>query len=206
MARVIANMSMSLDGYVADTDGGVELLFGWYGNGPVVTPTANAGVTFHTSRVDAEYLRSEMAGVGALVVGRRLYDFAQGWGGTHPLDVPVFVVTHRPPSTPAPVGFTFVGDTADAIGQAIVAAGHKAVAVGSASITQQGLNAGLIDEVHIDLIPVLLGSGLRWFDHLATTITFDKPRIIQGCGATHLAYPVLKLPTHITSESEPHHV
>jgi dihydrofolate reductase len=206
MTRVIANMSMSLDGYVADTDGGVGLLFGWYGNGPVITQTANPGVTFHTSPVNADHLRSEMAGIGALVVGRRLFAFAQGWGGTHPLDVPVFVVTHRPPATPLPVGFTFVGDTVDAIEQAIVAAGHKAVAVGSASITQQGLNAGLIDEVHIDLIPVLLGTGLRWFDHLATTITFDNPRIIQGSGVTHLAYPVHKLPTHITSESEPHHV
>jgi dihydrofolate reductase len=206
MSRVISNMSMSLDGYVADTDGGVGLLFGWYGNGPVVTPTANAGVTFHTSPVDAEYLRSEMAGIGALVVGRRLYDFTQGWGGTHPLDVPVFVVTHRPSAAPPPVGFTFVDDTADAIGQAIVAAGRKAVAVGSASITQQALNAGLIDEIHIDLIPVLLGSGLRWFDHLATAITFANPRIIQGCGVTHLAYPVLKLSTHTMSESEHDHV
>jgi dihydrofolate reductase len=206
MSRVIANMSMSLDGYVADNDGGVGLLFGWYGNGPVVTPTANAGVTFHTSPVDAEYLRSEMAGIGALVVGRRLYDFTQGWGGTHPLDVPVFVVTHRPSAAPPPVGFTFVDDTADAIGQAIVAAGRKAVAVGSASITQQALNAGLIDEIHIDLIPVLLGSGLRWFDHLATAITFANPRIIQGCGVTHLAYPVLKLSTHTMSESEHDHV
>jgi dihydrofolate reductase len=206
VARVIANMSMSLDGYVADTDGGVGLLFGWYGNGPVITATANPGVTFHTSPVDAEYLRSEMAGIGALVVGRRLYDFTQGWGGTHPLDVPVFVVTHRPPAAPPPVGFTFVDDTAGAVGQAIVAAGRKAVAVGSASITQQALNAGLIDEVHIDLIPVLLGSGLRWFDHLAEAITFANPRIVQGCGVTHLAYPVLKPFTHITSESEPPHV
>ena len=206
MARVIANMSMSIDGYVTDTDGGVGLLFAWYGNGAVVTHPSNPGVTFSTSPIDAEHLRTEMAGIGALVVGRRLYDFAQGWGGTHPLDVPVFVVTHRPPAAALPAGFTFVDNTTDAIRNAVDVAGPKTVAIGSASVTQQALNDGLVDEVHIDLIPVLLGSGLRWFEYLESTITFDNPRIVQGDHVTHLAYPIHKPSTPTTTERDLQHV
>ena len=110
MSRVIADMSMSLDGFVADPNDGVEHLFGWYGNGAVVTPTANPGVTFRTSPASAHLLQGIVEQVGALVVGRRLFDYTGGWGGTHPMGVPVFVVTHhRPEDWDQPdAPFTFV--------------------------------------------------------------------------------------------------
>ncbi len=196
MSRVIADMSMSLDGFIEDGDGGVGDLFGWYDNGPVITETANTGVTFRTTHASAQRMRDSMRQVGALIVGRRLFDLAKGWGGCHPMDVPVFVVTHHPPGDwqfpDAP--FTFVTDgVTSAVRQASEAAGDKLVAVASASVTQQCLDAGLLDEIHLNLVPVLLGHGVRWFDQLANTpVRVDNPTIIEGDGVTHLVYPIHK--------------
>jgi dihydrofolate reductase len=97
MGPVVANMSMSLDGFIADPFDGVERLFGWYNNGAVIVPTADARWTFHTSAASADHLRDMLARVGALICGRRLFDVAKGWGGAHPTGVPVFVVTHTVP-------------------------------------------------------------------------------------------------------------
>lgn len=97
MASVVADMSMSLDGFIADPADGVEHLFGWFGNGDVLVPTADARWTFHTSAASAAHLREALANNGALVCGRRLFDVANGWGGNHPTGVPVFVVTHTVP-------------------------------------------------------------------------------------------------------------
>ena len=194
MAPVLANMSMSLDGFVADPADGVEHLFGWYSNGEVAVPTADPRWTFHTSAASADHLRDALAGIGALICGRRLFDHTAGWGGRHPLGVPVFVVTHRVPDgwPRADVPFTFVTDGIEsAVAQAKAVAGEKAVAVASANIAQQCLNAGLLDEIVVDLVPVLLGEGIRFFDNLSRSpILLEGPRVIEGTGVTHLRYRV----------------
>jgi dihydrofolate reductase len=159
---VFAHMAMSLDGYVADPDGGIDQLFGWYFGGDVEVPTAQDGLSFRTDPASAEVLRRWLADIGALVAGRRTFDQAGGWGGTHPVGVPVFVVTHSvPEGWPLPgssVGFVTEGPEA-ALAKAVEAAGDKDVVIATPDITRQLLDAGLLDEVHVSLVPVLLGWG-----------------------------------------------
>lgn len=194
MTTVIADMSMSLDGFVADPSDGVEHLFKWFGDGDVTVPSADPRWTFRTSEASAEHLREALASVGALVVGRRLFDIAQGWGGNHPMGVPVFVVTHQVPEgwPRADAPFTFVTEGVEsAVARAKLVAGERNVGVASANIAQQCLNAGLLDGISVSLVPVLLGQGIRFFDHLASTpVELEGPRVIQGTGVTHLYYRV----------------
>ena len=156
MANVIAIMSMSLDGYVADADDGVAEVFDWYFSGDVEVPTAStsAGMTFHVSAPSAEHLRGLTAEVGAMLTGRRTFERADGWGGQHPWDVPAFVVTHHVPEGWPRPGSTvqFVTDGIEsAVARAKSAAGPKSVGVHGAQTIQQCLDAGLLDEIHIDL-------------------------------------------------------
>src|SRR4051794_25658473 len=171
MTKVIAEMSMSLDGFIADEKDGVDQLFGWYGNGPVAVPAANGAFTFQVSEPSAEHLRPALSGgVGALVCGRRVFDLTQGWGGHHPIGCPVFVVSHSiPDGWPRDDSPTrFFTDPFEALRAAKQEAGDSTVAVATPSITQQFLNAGVLDGVVVSLIPVLLGSGIRFFDNLTT--------------------------------------
>jgi dihydrofolate reductase len=199
MTKVIANMSMSLDGFIADPQDGIEHVFGWFGNGDVETPTADEQFTFRTTEASAARLRWGLANIGAIVCGRRLFDLTGGWGGRHGMGAPVWVVTHSVPTDwvqahpDAP--FTFVTDgLAGAVEQAKTAAGpDKFVAVASASIAAQCLDAGLLDEVHVDLVPVLLGAGIPFFANLTSTpVALANPAVIEGDGVTHLAYSVRK--------------
>ena len=127
MGKVIADMSMSLDGFIADPSDGVDRLFGWFANGDVEVPHhAPYMPPFTTSAESAAVLRDALAETGALVAGRRLFDIAQGWSGQHPVGVPVFVVTHAAPDDWAfpDAPFTFVTDgVASAVEQAKAAAG-----------------------------------------------------------------------------------
>ena len=185
---------MSPDGFVAHPTDGVNHLFAWYANGDVTVPTADPRWTLHTSKASADRLRATFANVGALVSGRRTFDDAGGWGGFHPVGAPVFVVTHSVPDgwprADAPI--TFVTDGLDkAVEQAKAVAGDKLVAINSADITQQCLNAGLLDQIHVDLVPVLLGEGIRFFDHLASgPVLLADPEVVEGTGVTHLMYRV----------------
>jgi dihydrofolate reductase len=195
MATVVAELSMSLDGFVADPSDQVGPLFDWYQNGDVEVPTAVPDRwTFRTSEASARYLRESMERTGALVTGRRLFDVAGGWGGTHPWGVPVFVVTHSVPEgwprEDAP--FTFVTDGVErAVEQAKATAGDGWVGVAGPNVAQQCLNAGLLDEVHVDLVPVLLGRGIRFFDNLSNApVALEGPTVIEGTGVTHLCYRV----------------
>ena len=100
MTKVIALMSMSLDGYVADVTDGVAEVFDWcFSSGDVEVPTASrtSGMTFHVSAASAEHLRGLVAEIGAMLTGRRTFEVAGGWDGQHPWDVPAFVVTHQVP-------------------------------------------------------------------------------------------------------------
>jgi dihydrofolate reductase len=195
MSKVVAIMSMSLDGYVADRDDGVAEVFDWYLNsGDVEVHTGgSAPMTFKVSEPSAEHLRGLTSGLGAVLTGRRTFDVAQGWGGNHAWG-PAFVLTHHiPAGWPRPDStVSFVTDGLEsAVKRARAAAGPKSVGVHGADTIQQCLNAGLVDEVQIDLAAVLLGSGVRLFDHLAgTPAVLGNPTVIPGVGVTHLRYPV----------------
>jgi dihydrofolate reductase len=193
MATVITDLSMSLDGFVALPSDEAGPLFDWYTNGDVVVQAPD-GRTLHVSEASARHLRMLHADIGSAIVGRRLFDFTGGWGGTSPLGCPVFVVTHTVPEgwPRADAPFTFVTDgVASAVAQARTAAGEGLVEVSGPNIIQQCLNAGLIDEVRISLVPVLLGDGVRMFTHLKNTpITLEGPTVIEGSGVTHLSYRV----------------
>ena len=197
MSKVVAFMSMSLDGYVADADDGVSEVFDWYfSSGDVKVPTASttSGMTFHVSAPSADHLRALVAETGAFLIGRRTFEVADGYGGQHPWDVPAVVVTHDVPDGWPRPGSTihFVTDGIEsAVARAKSAAGPKSVLVHGAQTIQQCLNAGLLDEIHIDLAAVLLGAGVRMFDHIANTpAVLGNPTVITGVGVTHLRYPV----------------
>ena len=192
MGKVTSHMTMSLDGFIADPDDGVAELFGWYEAGTVTVPTATEGWSFAVDERSAQMLREMMAAIGALVCGRRLFDLANGWNDRHPVGAPVVVVTHRPPQDADRwKTISFAGSLADGIAAARQIAGDKDVTIASASIAAQALDAGLVDEVAISLVPVLLGKGIPYFSGLARAPhRFDDPVITPGGGVTHLRYSV----------------
>jgi dihydrofolate reductase len=132
-----------------------------------------------------------------VLTGRRTFEVANGWNGNHAWG-PAFVLTHQvPPGWPKPNSTVhFVTDGLEsAVKQARAAAGTKSVGVHGADTIQQLLNAGLLDELCIDVAAVLLGSGIRLFDHLAgTPSVLGDPTVIHGVGVTHLRYPVRRHP------------
>jgi dihydrofolate reductase len=196
---------MSLDGFIAGPndgpgsplgDGG-ERLFAWYSGGDTQYRLPGTEMVFNISPQSAQLLREAHAKMGAFVTGRRTFDIANGWGGAPPLGVPTFVVTHVVPQEWVYKGspFTFVTDgVGSAVEQAKAVAGaEEDVAVGAASIAQQCIRAGLLDEVHVDLVPVLLGGGVRLFEHLGSTpIELESRGVVESPGATHLTFCVLK--------------
>jgi len=191
MAKVIAIMSMSLDGYVANTGDSVAEVFNWYTAGDVDVPTKK-DFTFRVSAPSAELLRALMREVGAMLTGRRTFDLAGGWGGQHAFGIPAFVVTHDVPDGWPRPGSTvhFVTDGLEsAVAQAASASGDRAVGVHGADTIRQCLDAGLLDEVHIDLVPVLLGSGVSLFHGLQNApVVLGNPTVVIGVGVTHLRY------------------
>jgi dihydrofolate reductase len=204
MGKVATGLSMSLDGFIAGPndgpesplgDGG-ERLFRWYSGGDTEYRLPGTDMVFRVSPQSAELLREAHSKMGAFVTGRRTFDITDGWGGRPPLGVPTFVVTHTVPQEWVYEGspFTFVTDgLQSAVEQAKAVAGEKDVAVGAASVAQQCLQAGLLDEVHIDLVPVLLGNGVRLFEHLGTEpIELESTRVIEAPGVTHLTFRVVK--------------
>jgi dihydrofolate reductase len=196
MATLIADLSMSLDGFVADSDDNPNELFGWMFGGDVAVPTANPAVTFQSPEASARMIREVFSDLGAVIGGRRYFDLAGGWGGTHPTGVPTFIVTHSvPEGWPRPdSNISFVTDGLDrAVEQAAAAAGDKLVAVASPNIIQQLLNDGRLDAIHVNLVPVLLGEGVAFFANLANApVPLDGPEIIESKGVTHLTYTVVK--------------
>lgn len=197
MAKIMAGACMSLDGYIAGPEeSGFEHLFRWLGEGEVEVPTAQPDRKLRMSEASAGHMRDLLADTGAMVVGRRLFDLTGGWGGTHPFGGPVVVVTHSVPEGWPREGspFTFVTDGIEsAVATASEIAGDRWVAVNGGSMAQQCLNAGLLDELRIDLIPVLLGGGVSFFGDLENApVLLDGPRVVEGTGVTHLYYRVTK--------------
>ena len=204
MGTVGTSLSMSLDGFIAGpNDGperplgeGGERLFQWYSSGDTDYTMPSGTMAVKVSAASAAMLREAHGTIGALVTGRRTFDITNGWGGRHPLDVTVFVVTHSVPQGWANDGspFTFVTDGVEsAVAQAKRAAGDKNVGVGAASIVQQCLRAGLLDEIQLDLVPVLLGAGVRLFENLgAEPVELERTSVIEAPGVTHLRFRVVK--------------
>ena len=192
MGTVLTHMTMSLDGFIADQNDGIDELFGWYGAGEVSLPISNEDISFNVDGQSAELLESYLRGAGALISGRRLFDITDGWGDNHPVGAPVVVVTHQPPDDAERwPRTTFVGDVATAVERAKEIAGEKDVTIASASIAAQALDLGLVDEVHVSLVPVLLGEGIPYFANLgAAPHRLEDPAVIPGTRATHLKYRV----------------
>jgi dihydrofolate reductase len=204
MGKVSMGLSMSLDGFIAGpNDGpehplgeGGERLFTWYSTGDTEYGLPGTEMVFRVSPQSAELLRRAHARMGAFVTGRRTFDITNGWGGNPPLGVPAFVVTHSVPQEWVYEGspFTFVTDGVEsAVEKAREVAGDKDVAVGAASLAQQCIRAGLLDEIHVDLVPVLLGDGVRLFEHLGTgPIELEYTEVVEGDGVAHLTFRVVK--------------
>ena len=173
---VVADMTMSLDGFVTgphDGQGrglgeGGERLHNWVMGGPW---TYAGGSPFQAKAFDRKVLDEALGAAGAIIIGRRMYDVVDGWGDSSPFDRPVFVVTSRPHPRPlaGKTSYTFVtGGIHDALAQAEQAAGGQDISVGGgASVIQQFLAAGLVGQLNLHLSPVLLGSGKRLFENLA---------------------------------------
>ncbi|HEX9037908.1 MAG TPA: deaminase [Ktedonobacterales bacterium] len=196
MGSVSTGFSMSLDGFVAEPDDNVERVFRWYTLGGATQQIEQGGDAIPMNDAGAEFVKEAAKTIGALVTGRRQYEQTHGWGGKHPVDAPIVVVTHRP--APAwvqpdwPVTFIHEG-VEDAILEAKKLAGEKTVAVASTTIVQQCLNLGLLDEIHIDLAPVLLSHGVALFANLTTgPLDLEITDVSPGNGVTHLTYRVVK--------------
>lgn len=182
MSTVVADMSVSLDGFVADPAGGVDRVFAWYGKPqPAAQSTEPSG-------------EAAAFGLRVIVYGRRTFDQVNGWNGQHPTGAPVIVVTHEVPDGWPREGSTvsFVTDGIEsAINEAAVIAGDGVIALGSPSIIQQCLNLGMVDRIQVKVVPVLLGAGIRLFGEVSgDPVELENPTVIEGNGVTHLHYVV----------------
>lgn len=204
MGKVVLDITTSLDGFVAGPDDGPELGLGRGGerlHDWVVRLASwrephglEGGETNSSSEVVEEGLQS----TGAVVLGKRMFDNAKGWGDEPPFHKPVFVVTHtarEPLAKDGGTTFTFVTDGVEsAVGQARAAAGDKDVLIaGGASVAQQCLQAGLLDELQIHVAPLLLGGGVRLFEDTGgEPVELEPTRVVESPGVTHLRYRVVK--------------
>jgi dihydrofolate reductase len=186
MAKVILGMTMSLDGFINDRNGSVDALY----------------PDLDTLR-DTKPLRESIQNTGAVVMGWNAFAMAKDpdwYAGNYEFQVPMFVLTHQvPKKLPKETGeltFTFVTDGIEnAVGQARAAAGDKGITIiGGASTTQQCMKAGLADELHIDIMPVLLCGGLGLFEDICTErILLERMKVIESpAGRTHLRFRVVK--------------
>jgi dihydrofolate reductase len=215
MARVTVDISMSLDGYVAGPNQTLEDPLGRGGMrlhewvfGLDAWKQAH-GLGAGDRNADNEIVEEGLQATGAVIMGRRMWSGGAGpwaddpnadgwWGDEFPFRVPVFVLTHHPRETEVKDGttVTFVRDGIEsALEQASAVAGGKNVALaGGASVVQQFLRAGLVDELQVHVAPLLLGDGgVRLFDELgAGPVALECTRAIASPGITHLRYRVEK--------------
>jgi dihydrofolate reductase len=191
MALVVCDMSMSLDGYVTGPNDsranplgeGGEILHDWIFDG--------------ATDADRALLQAALDGSGAVVMGRRSFDFTEGeggWGDGGPVgDTPCFVVTHTEPTGSYPSVFTFVTDgVVSAIEQAKDVAGDNVVGLHGASVMQQALPLGLVDEIRVHVIPVLLGGGTPLFGALDASIALERTHEQATPAATHIGFRVVR--------------
>jgi dihydrofolate reductase len=197
MASTVLYMSMSLDGFITGPDDGParglgvggERLHAWLADG-----SGGEGVDAYRPDGPSGKVFDELMATGAVVVGRRTFDIAGGWGGDHHDGVPIFVVTRRRPdadSVRAPNVHYVTDGVESAMARAKANADDKNVLVHGAAVAQLALRAGVLDELEIHQIPVLLGGGRRLFDDLGPDhIELELTRVIDAPGVTHLRYRV----------------
>jgi dihydrofolate reductase len=189
-SKVILDITMSLDGFIAGPQDSVKPLHQWLFSGNTASKYNDF---FKLSPKSAKLFDNFIRTIGAIVAGRRTYDFAGGWNGSHPFpNVPAFVVTsHIPKKVPKGwTAFTFVQDgIKSAVRQAKKAAGKKNVYIlGGASIAQQCLNEGLLDKMTLHVVPVLLGEGIPLFNNLEKQKKLEQSGVIEAPGITHLEF------------------
>lgn len=195
MSRVFTGFTMSLDGFIARPNDDVRRLFKWYFSGDTEIPLNDGQFIAKVSAGSAEIIRECFTISGALVTGRRDFDVSKAWGGKSPLNVPTFIVTHQPPAEWMQPGspFVFVTEGVErAVELAKQAAGTKDVIIGGTTIVRQLLKAGLLDEIHIELVPMLLGSGIRLFEYLDHPIDLERIRLVDTPAVTHIKYRVIR--------------
>ena|SRR5579859_8065300 len=184
MGKVVVGLTMSLDGFINDLSGSVQNLY------PDLNDLRNT-----------EMLQEEIRTTGAVVMGRHAYAMGNpdSYADTYEFQVPIFVLTHHVPETLPKqndkLTFTFVIDgSQSAIEQAKAASGDKNVMViGGANTVQQLIKAGFVDEIQVGIMPVLLGEGLRLFEHLGTdAIRLEKISVIESAARTDLQFRVVK--------------
>ena len=215
MARVICDISTSLDGFIAGPNQTLEQPLGEGGEGlhewayELASFRERHGMDGGETGADDEVVKESLAAQGAVVMGRRMFSGGAGpweddpnadgwWGDDPPFRVPVFILTHHarePVTKQGGTTFTFVTDGIEAaLEQARAAAGDRDVLVaGGADAIQQSFRAGLLDELQIHLVPVLLGDGVRLLDNLgATQAGLELDRVVDSPAVTHLRYRVVR--------------
>ncbi len=199
MGSVGAGFSTSLDGFIAGPNDDTQQVFAWMfkGDRDMQVSIGDEALDLKLTEEGVEQREDMSQSIGAILSGRRLFDVAGAWGGKHPLDVPIVVLTHHPPQewvNKPGSPFTFVTDGIEsAVAKAKAIAGDKNVGVGGADVTRQCLKAGLLDEIGIDLVPVLLGSGVRLFERIGIEpVELEIASVSEDVGVTHLRYRVVK--------------
>jgi len=196
MAKVIAGITTSVDGYVAGPDDGPgkglgeggERLHYWVFGGPW---TYDEDARGEPTGEDAAWLEAVTSRIGAVVGGRWTYEAARHWGDENPWGLPFFIVTHRPEEEPEGGGFTFVSGVEAAVELAVEAAGGKDVHVmGGADTIRQALESGLVDELSIIIAPVVLGGGKRLFEDFSASLDLEQLGVRQSQFATFIDYRV----------------
>lgn len=191
MGKVVLNASVSVDGFIADANDDPGPLFEWLANGDV--PLDGSGL-LNVSQASYDHIRPYWDQVGVTIAGRHCFDITDGWDGTPPGGVDhVVVVTHRP----APEGwdpeapFHFVGSIEEAVAKGQELAGDRVVEFAAGDVGGQALAAGLVDEVRMDVAPVVFGSGKRYFGSVDAQHLLEDPDVaIQGNRVLHLRYQV----------------
>ena len=190
MGAIVMHNVVSVDGYIADDNDDIGPLFDWYFNGDTSLGD-HAG--FQVSKASADYVTPLWGEIGSMVIGRRLFDIMNGWDGRPPVGNHVVVVSHRPkPDGWHPeASYHFVGDVARAVATADELAEGRAVAVAAGDVGGQALALGLVDEVAMDVVPVVFGSGKRYFGPIDAIRLLEDPHVvIQGSRVLHLRYRV----------------
>lgn len=194
MSTIGTALSMSLDGFIAGPGGGAGGLHDWLTAGQIPSRFSPG---FTMARPSAEFFDEGIAATGAVIAGRQTYDVSEAWGGRGPVPgLPLVVLTHRVPER-VPAGappYTFVTDGIEAaVKQARALADGKNVHLMGASVVQQSIRAGLLDELIISLVPKVLGHGVRLLDGLdQSNVELQVVRVIDAPGVTHLTYRVIK--------------
>ncbi|MCH5642566.1 MULTISPECIES: dihydrofolate reductase family protein [unclassified Gordonia (in: high G+C Gram-positive bacteria)] len=191
MGKVVMYASVSVDGFIADENDHPGPLFDWLTTGSV--PLDESGV-LKVSQESFDYVRPYWDQIGTTIVGRHVFDMTDGWDGQPPSGIDhVVVVSHRP----APEGwdpeapFLFVDDIEAALAAAQELAGDRIVEVAAGDVGGQVLAAGMIDEVRMDVVPVVMGAGKRFFGSLDAQHMLDDPDVvIQGDRVLHLRFRV----------------